>query len=236
MPNQPAPSDDYEWPTCTTPTCQRALWTDELHRHACRPCQIKTRTRLADLPGLYTQLDTTAQHMRGTRPSHGTPSGTKTPPLPLRLDVVNLTGPGGIAARLQAIEDAWRTALGRRIGTWAGSPAQAVPQHVDFLIINLERVCETYDSVGQDIDDIRRLHAETLAALTGDPRPGRVDIGPCPTPHPDGSGTVCGQPLTATTNNHRIHCHTCGTRWEGLHDWQALRRAQQNLAVAGAAA
>ncbi|GGU62664.1 hypothetical protein [Streptomyces lavendofoliae] len=238
MPHPTTPAaghdDDYAWPTCSTPTCGRPLWTNESDRRACHPCEDKTRQRLTELPSLFTQLNTTAQHMRGTRRTSSTLSGSKTPPLPLRADVLNLTGPGGIAHRLQTIEDAWRAHLGRRIGTWAGNPTQAVPVHVQFLVINLQRAVDTYDSVGQDIDDIRRLHTETVAAVTGEHRPGRIQIGPCPIPYAD--GTLCGYPLTASTARHRIQCPGCGTRWEGIDDWRTLRAAQNAAQPAGAAA
>jgi hypothetical protein len=226
--------DDYAWPTCTTPTCRRDLWVSEAGRHACRPCQAKTLQRLTDLPGLFAQLDTTANHARGSRRPGAATSGSKTPPIPVRLEVLALTGPGGIAARLAAIEDAWRRALGWTIAPWRGNPTEAVPAHTRFLLNNLPWACDAYDSVGQDIDDIRRLHAETLSALTQDQRPGRVTIGLCPTPLDTDTGVICGQELTAATNNHRIHCHACGTRWEGLDDWRRLRTAQQHLTGAAA--
>lgn len=231
-----APADEYQWPTCGA--CGRDLWETELDRHACRACEDRTRERLGELPDLFARLDTTAAMMRGARrPPNGT-GGGRTAPIPPRLEVLNLVANGGAATRLQAIEDAWRLALGRRIEpvtngmrvfpAWRTNPARTVPGHVNFLRINLERACERYESIGQDVDDIRRLHTEMTAALTQEQQSGRVPVGRCPVRFDDGSR--CGTPLTASAANHRVHCGGCATRWDDLAGWRELRRAQEAAA------
>ncbi|NED31089.1 hypothetical protein [Streptomyces sp. SID8499] len=238
------PTDDgYEWPTCAAGPDRghgaHTLWADELDRLVCRPCETKTARRIAELPALFRQLDTTAALMRGARrPGGGGGGGSKTPPIPPRLDVLALVGPGGLAARLQAIEDSWRLALGRRIevhhdkvrvfASWRSNPAAAVPGHATFLKMNLQRACESYESVGQDIEEIRRLHAECAALVAGERRPGRVQIGCCPV---RGEGGYCGTQLTATAASHRVRCGGCGARWETLGEWRELRAAQDAVAA-----
>lgn len=220
------PLSEAEWPACTA--CAKALWVDEAHagRLVCRPCEARTAQRLAELPALFAQLNTTTVLMRGARRPGTATTGSRVPPIPPRIEVLTLTGPGGVAARLAAVEDSWRAALGRRIGTWAGSPIEAVPVHVNFLVINLQRVCEQYESIGQDIDDIRRLHAETTAALSAERRPGRVQIGPCPVQLVDG---LCRMPLTATVASSFVRCPNCQTEWDGYAAWRQLRIAQQDV-------
>jgi hypothetical protein len=253
--------DDYQWPTCaagpdTGPRSHR-LWAEELDRLVCRPCEEKAAKHLAELPALFRRLNDTATLMRGANRGGGTPTGTRTPPIPPRLDVLTLTGPGGVATRLQAIEDSWRQALGwatppttdrrttfpvqrtadgrthpgqphradRVYPNWrTPRPGTAVPRHVTFLTGNLRWACERYESVGQDIDDLRRLHTEATAAIANERRPGRVSIGHCPIPLDD--NTVCGADLTATATSHRVHCGSCGTRWETLGEWKRLREQQ----------
>lgn len=217
------PLDEYSWPTCTA--CGRELWTAEAGRIACRPCEDKTATRIAELPGLFRQLDTTASLMRGAR-RPGAGGGSKTPPIPPRLEVLALVGPGGVAARLSAIEDSWRATLGWSVAPWRGSPAQAVPQLAGFLANNLLWACSSYEEVGQDIDDLRRLHAECTALVNDERRPGRVQIGNCPIVVGD---RWCWQPLTASAGSHRIHCTACGSRWETLGEWRDLRAAQEQV-------
>lgn len=217
-----APNDEYQWPTCTA--CGKNLWVSEAGRFCCRPCEIKTAKRLTELPPLFVELNRTSTLMRGARKPGAATSGSRTPPIPPRLEVLTLTGPGGVAARLAAIEDAWRAVLGWTIAPWRGSPVQAVPEHVRFLTNNLPWACDSYDSIGQDIDDIRRLHAEATAAVSGERKPGRVQTGLCPTLL---EGGLCGQQLTATAASHRIRCQTCGTEWDGLAAWRGLRQAQE---------
>ncbi len=90
------PADEtYEWPVCVTPRCGRQLWADELDRWACRPCGDATAKRLVELPALFAQLDTTAMLMKGASRVGGGTSGSRTAPIPPRLDVLNLVGPGG---------------------------------------------------------------------------------------------------------------------------------------------
>jgi hypothetical protein len=216
--------DEYDWPTCTTPTCGRQLWVSETGRQSCRPCEDKTAARIAELPGLFRQMDTTAALMRGARRPGGGGSGSKTPPIPPRLEVLALVGPGGVAARLSAIEDSWRSTLGWTVAPWRGSPAQAVPQLAQFLAINLLWACSSYEEVGQDIDELRRLHGECKAIVTDERKPGRVQIGACPRQLEAG---LCAQPLTASAASHRVRCGACGTRWETLGEWRELRAAQE---------
>jgi DNA-directed RNA polymerase subunit RPC12/RpoP len=225
MHDHPPIDDGYIWPTCAA--CGRNLWTDELDRQACRPCKDRTAQRIAELPALFRQLDTTAALMRGARRQGGGGSGgSKTPPIPPRLEVLALVGPGGIAARLRDIEDSWRAALGWTIAPWRGSPRQAVPVHAEFLANNLLWACSSYESIGQDIEDIRRLHAECLALVRGEKRHGRVQIGVCPVRVDD---QLCGTQLTATAASHRVRCAGCGSRWETLGEWRDLRAAQERV-------
>lgn len=218
--------DGYEWPTCTAPGCGRELWTAEVDRLVCRICEDKTHARLAELPALFRQLDTTAALMRGARRIGGGGSGTKSPPIPPRLEVLDLVAPGGVAARLQAIEDSWRKVLGWTIASWRGSPAQAVPPLVKFLADNLLWACGGYESVGEDVESIRRLHAECTAIVLDERKPGRVQIGLCPVQLDDGH---CREQLTASAASHRVRCGNCGSRWETLGEWRQLRAAQEQV-------
>lgn len=226
MHDHPTDLDDYLWPTCVA--CGRDLWIAETGRLACRPCEDVTLTRIRELPGLFRRLDTTVMLRKGARRTGAATSGSRTPPIPPRLDVLALVGPGGIATKLRDIEDSWRAALGWTIAPWRGSPAEAIPQHARFLADNLLWACSDYESVGQDIDDLRKLHGECRALADGEKRGGRVQVGSCPARYDD--GTLCWQPLTAATDNHRIHCHSCGARWDGLGEWRDLRRAQEAVA------
>lgn len=239
MHDHPTPDDGYEWPTCSAgpddgPRAHQ-LWADELGRQICRPCEDKTRIRLAELPALFRRLDTTAALMRGASRTGGGGGGTKTPPIPPRLEVLSLVGPGGVAARLSAIEDSWRQTLGWTVAPWRGSPAQSVPLLVTFLLNNLPWAADSYESVGQDTDDLRRLHAECSAIVNDKPRYGNVKIGLCPVLIED---RRCGEQLYASARSYKTSCSTCLVRWEGDAEWRQLRAAQESMLaeLAGVAA
>lgn len=230
--NDPA-ADSYQWPACSA--CGHELWVNEAGRQACRPCEDKTTKRLAELSGLFAQLNTTAALMRGARKAGAGTSRSRVPPIPPRLEVLSLVAAGGVATRLRDIEDSWRAALGWTIAPWRGAPGQAVPEHIKFLTNNAPWACDVYESIGQDIEEIRRLHAECVAALTSEHGPGRVNVGRCPVFDGD-TGERCAAQLTATAGNPRIHCRACGTEWPDMAAWQILRRAQEAVTESEAAA
>lgn len=227
--HNPATADDtYQWPTCTA--CHRNLWTDETTRWACRPCQNKTSQRLGELPALFARINSTAALMRGARRPGANTSGSRVPPIPPRLEVLSLAATGGVATRLQAIEDSWRQTLGFTVTPWRGNPGESIPWQVHFLTNNLPWACERYEAVGQDVEEIRRLHAECAAVLDPDRRPGRVKIGLCPVVLETGR---CGQQLTASADSHRVRCRACGTEWPDLAAWRELRREQETALADG---
>lgn len=248
MPNPaPAPDDDtYTRPQCTS--CTRTLRDDETGRHACRPCEAAAGQHLAVIDGLFPFLATTRALIPGHRGPTG-PSGTRTTaPLPVDLTVLDLTANGGAATRLQVIEDAWRLAMGRRIpvrhdavrlfAAWRSRPATDIPGCIAFLRINLERACETYAEVGQDLQEIRRLHDQCQAAHDaavdpGEIRPRPVPAGLCPATT-TGDGAPCLAPLTVTAGAAGIRCRTCGARWDSSTWLTVLRPAQRALTARAA--
>jgi hypothetical protein len=244
-----APHDGYTWPTCVG--CNHKLWDTELGRYACRPCQDKAEQHLAELGGLFAALDVTTALIPGTRRSNSTPNpptggptaGRAHAPMPLRIDVLDLAAAGGIATRLGAIEDAWRTVLGwtlpvttdgkRVYAAWRAAPHTTITGHLTFLRNNLLWACSSYNEVAQDLEELRHLHTQATHALAGTPRPGRIEVGTCPTPtHALAGPGHCGTQLTATTAGGTIRCPTCHTTWADLNGLRELRKAQHALTEA----
>lgn len=220
MNNLPA---EYQWPTCTA--CGHNMWVSEVSNWACGLCRTRTAERLTELPALFARINTTAALVRGARRGTGMPTGSRVPPIPANAEVLSLAAAGGVATRLQAIEDAWRQTLGWTVAPWRGNAGESVPRQVGFLVNNLGWAVERYEEVGQDIEEIRRVHAECTAALSPDPKPGRVKTGLCPVVTE--TGARCGTQLTATAASHRIRCGGCGAEWPDLGAWRELRRAQE---------
>ena len=220
------PEDEYTRPACAA--CSRPLWEREAGRLACRPCETRTAERLGELRRFFKEIDSSAALMRGARRGGAPTTGSRTPPIPPRLEVLSLAANGGVATRLRDIEDAWRNALGWTVAPWRGSPAEAVPEHVRFLVNNLPWATDAYESVGQDVEEIRRLHAECKRALSHDRKPGRVNVGLCPVVTDD---EPCGTQLTASADNSRIQCPECDSQWDGRWGWRELRQAQEDAAA-----
>jgi hypothetical protein len=156
------------------------------------------------------------------------PTGSKVPPIPANAEVLSLAAVGGVVTRLQGIEDAWRKELGWTVAPWRGNAGQTVPKLIEFLANNLPWACERYEPVGHDVEEIRRLHSDCTAALSPDPKPGRVRIGPCPEVFDSGP---CGAQLTATVASPKVRCPQCRTEWPDMGAWRELRRAQEAVAV-----
>lgn len=237
--------DGYQWPVCTN--CWHPLPETELARYACSNCQRHTLTHLGTITDLYPLLNTTAALMPGTNrsastpnPPTGAPGGKLTAPVPLRMDVLNLTGPGGIAARLRAVEDSWRVAFGyplpvrhdnRHVFPLAHQQPHAT-RHLLFLRRHLQAACERYDSISDDLVELGRIAAACRGALDPGPRAARVRIGVCPTRLDD--QTICSTPLTAITTRQAASCPTCGAYWATYTALRELRAAQAALTAPAA--
>lgn len=222
--------------------CQRLLYSNELDRWACTPCEDRARDQLRALPGLYQQLgDKLAP--TAVSDSNGKVSTTRIAPLPVALGPLDLLAPGGMAAKLAAIEDDWRSVLGRPAGprrdrirvfaTWRSNPSSDVPMHTNFLIINLQWACERYEEVAYDLGVIRDLHDQAQGMVTGwrDPR---VPIGCCPAVDKE-TGQACGTRLKVTPGALEIRCHVCGARWD-RNEWLRLGAQMRGLPMPGHAA
>lgn len=231
MHDNPTEYLDQERPACTA--CGRDLWTSEAGRYLCRPCETKTGSRLAELAELWPQIDNTEVLEHGARRPGAGGSGGSQAPVPLRVAPLSLATAGGVATRLAAIEDSWRAALSWTVAPWRGSPRQAVPEHIRFLQNNLPWAAGDYESVDQDVEELRRLLAECRAALTTQPRPGSVKAGQCPNPGAD--LIPCGAQLTVRSDELKITCRSCGATWAGRAELQELRLAQLRIEQADVA-
>jgi hypothetical protein len=236
------PAADYEWPTCTA--CTTPLRENELGRQLCHRCEARTLDRITELGGLATRINTTTAILRGAaRPGAGT-SDPSVAAVPLLVGTLSLAATGGLATRLGAIEDAWRAALGRPVlirqdqvrifAAWRTHPATAIPEHLTFLRWNLDWAAREYDSIADDVEEIRALHRECSSALDPGPRPRPVKIGLCPASLADGAR--CRTRLTARPPASVIRCSACGMVWDGKDAWERLQHAQATMPDPGTTA
>ncbi|MEU5838803.1 hypothetical protein ABZ820_34780 [Streptomyces diacarni] len=114
-------------PAC--PCCGRALYTTELGLYACGACLRTLEGWLRELPAQLVVLAGSHQRETTTAASARV-SGSRTAPLPGRLDTLNLLGPAALDVQDQADQHGpWPIAavLGAWAHTIAGERAQAEP-------------------------------------------------------------------------------------------------------------
>lgn len=163
--------DDTPAHVCTS--CNANLWDTELAagRHACYRCEDQAAEDLHAIRGQFKRLDSLDALTKVTVGSDGPRGASREAPAPLRIAILNQTGPGGAVTRLQAVEDDWRKALG-----WSIAPTR---HHADidgvtvFLINNLPWACERYDEIADDLKTIADLHSTLKSLETGERRPRR---------------------------------------------------------------
>jgi hypothetical protein len=184
----------------------------------CAACTGRLRERLTRLPGLYTALAAWLAPA-GRRPELGGSPAAEAP-MPLRQEVLDLRGPGGIVGIL---ED-WRAAIhdargfappvpAGSIGARVDRAAQAIWQHSTWASLE-------WDQAGALATEIARLEARALAVIN--PRDPSTPIGACPADL--GDGTVCGATIRVPAGTQDVHCRGCGTTyppesWLNLRKW-----------------
>lgn len=186
--------------------CRHPLWDTELAagRLVCGRCEHTAFDRLRELPRLFRNLERLDALLKGSS-GGGTIGGpSREIPAPLRLTVLALTANGGVVTQLQAIEDAWRKALGWSMG--------ATRHHADidgvttFLINQLGWTCTNYAEISDDIRTINKLHATLKGLETGEPRARRFEV------HCSRPG--CTGRMAITMRDDQATCPECGTDYQ----------------------
>lgn len=198
----------------------------------CEPCRLPLPALLRDIADLHAHLDLTP----GSGSTGPRVSGSHEPPLPLRVDALDLTMParGGTVHDLhgdqighvavasvldQWVED-WREHRDR--GERRPEPPTVVVL-VDWLGKRLGEACDDHPAIGEFAADVRRL-CRVLRMVTGD-GPARPERLPAPCP---------GCDLLALTRDHAgVRCRACGEDWtEGQYaEWTRQLAGQMRRAA-----
>jgi hypothetical protein len=192
--------DDYEWPTCG---CGRQLRTDELDRVACRLCQERADEALRQLPGpdgLYAQLATRLMPGRGG--DSVVVSASRTAPLPLRLEPLNLMARGGVVTVLQTWQIDWHELLGWRHPRWNGGLQQQLDEAVHALRVNLEWAATAHPAFGEFAQEVTSLVRQCERQITGERKERPVAVS-CP----------CGTTLHVTISTPGTRCRGCSAQY-----------------------
>jgi hypothetical protein len=204
----------------------------------CNACRGGLRADLSDIPWLYRRLANSL--VLGSAAGQPRVAGTRPPPAPGTLDVLNLRGaapPGSISrevlegtdadtahlldqhgsvsivGRLRAWEADIRDALGLAAPVFHGSVTQSVAYITAFLLRNVDRICDNHPAAAGFLAEVAQLRTECRALLGEGPR--FIKLGPCP---------LCGKGLRVDPQASALTCAGCGETWR-RRDWVALAQA-----------
>jgi len=208
--------DDAPAPVCTI--CHGNLYENELGHQACRPCTDRVDLNLRALAGpdgLYARLT------RSLRPgsSSGGPvvSGSRTAPLPVRLEPLSLAARGGVVTILQTWLVDWHETLGYRHPRWEGDLQQQCDQAVKRLRVLLPWAAEAHGAFDEFFREVAQLRRQCETATGGEKPPRRIGV-----------QCSCGHTLRVTLDTAGIRCPACSTQYghsEALRLPLAERRA-----------
>lgn len=178
-------------------------------------CAERLNALLVDIPALYVLMgDVLAPGTAGDRTRV---SGTRTAPLPVRLEPLSLRARGGIVTILATWEVDWRETR-QMAPAERGASERDLAAIVLWLRAHLPWAIEQHAAIREFADEVRDVVRECRAAAGLLPH--MMRIGTCPV---DCDGQACGEKLYADPQAEEIWCRKCRTRWPRAH-WMLLGR------------
>lgn len=201
--------------------CRAEHNEDERERVACSRCERRTRDDLRELVSLYGQLveagHTALTPGRGSAADQGAATAASER-APVKMGVLTLTGPGGVADQLQREVESWYGDLSFALIIKRNAPDR-VTAMATKLINNLPWAAENRVDFREFARLVAALRDRCAVALDPSLAERRVPIGRCPATNDEGS--ECGSKLTADPYADHIRCRGCGTIWR-RSEWMLL--------------
>jgi len=185
---------DTPTPCCTV--CHHALYDSEVAHQACRPCTRRVDDNLAALPALYVQLG--SRLAPGSSSGGPAVSGSRTAPLPLRLEPLNLLARGGVVTILQTWLIDFHDLNDWTYPQWRGDLRRQCEDVVKRLRGNLLWAAASHPAFAEFAGEIRQLRGQCQAQVDGERPPRRVFV-TCP----------CSQTLGFTLDTTGLRCPNC---------------------------
>lgn len=201
MHDHPANLDQYEWSVCGS--CSHQLRQNELGRTTCRLCQDRADTALRQLPGpdgLYAKLATALTP--GSNSGIGHVSGSRTAPLPLRLEPLSLQARGGVVTILQDWLIDWHELLDWPYPRWNGDLQQQLDDVVHRLRVNLEWAAAHHPAFDAFLAEVTSHVRQCERQITGERKERPIAVA-CP----------CGTTLRITISTPGARCRGCGIQY-----------------------
>lgn len=215
----------------------------------CTGCRTQVRIELSEIPDLYARLDP-SRTSTGSGPKV---SGSKEAPLPLIVEVVDLTLPSRIGSADIRMRGDWSqlggdpdqlgglsiaTELDFWVRDWResrsiseGLPVPMVATLAGWLLNRLDDACDQHPAIDEFAAKVHRLHS-TLRRAVGEQKAGGEPVGRCPAKLRD--DTRCNTKLYADPYLDQIACARCGTAWP-RRQWLSLAAAQDDVKAEEAA-
>lgn len=193
---------DYSWPMCAA--CGHDLWQNELGRLNCRRCQERADQNLAALAGgsgLYRALSIALAPGAGNGEARVS-GGTRTAPLPLRLEPLSLSARGGVVTVLQDWLVDWHDQLDYGHPRWQGGLPEQLDQVVRALRNNLEWAAASHPAFAEFASEVAALTRSCRRQITGEKPERRIAV-----------GCTCGARLHITISTPGTRCAHCGTQY-----------------------
>ncbi|MET9583634.1 hypothetical protein ABZY10_11040 [Streptomyces sp. NPDC006539] len=199
-------------------TCLLCEQPDETGGYLCPGCTKVTVVRLECLPDLYDGLlpflAPSAAVGQG-RSGKGGPA-----PLPVREEILDLRGPGGIVGVAEDWLSAVRLERGMRQLVPAGSIDGRLKAAASGLLANMPWIAVSWPSAGTFAEEIRDLTKSVRSIISPSAATERgTRIGNCPAQFED--GVICGAVLRLPPGERVVTCEWCQTSyppacWTGL--------------------
>lgn len=208
----------------------------------CTPCRDRVKSELGQIPDLYALIPASLEPGTGTGVKV---SGTRTAPIPVRLDAINLiVAPartiGAVTGNTEdqfgpqppiVILDLW-------VRDWIDTrdqgehdPVPTISTLTGWLANRLDWALDHHPAVVEFAREIKAT-LRAIKAVTEAQRTGEY-IGRCPSILRD--DTRCGTRLYADPYLDQIVCGRCGVAW-ARRQWLALAAAQDDVRDEGVAA
>ncbi|MET7788106.1 hypothetical protein ABZS93_16055 [Streptomyces sp900116325] len=205
-------------PACTI--CRCGLYADELGAYACRPCTERIDGHLRALAGpngLYAQLG--GRLAPGSGGGGPAVSGSRTAPLPVRLEPLSLMAKGGVVTILQTWIVDWYDLLGWGHPRWQGGLQGQLDQAVKALRVNLPWAAANHAAIDGFAREVGQLWRQCEAQVTGERKPRVIPVA-CP----------CGTTLRVTLDTAGVKCGGCGEQY-GHSEVLQLPVVEQRIAA-----
>lgn len=196
----------------------------------CVGCTKATRVRLESLPALYRGLAPLLAPSASTGQGRSGKGGPA--PLPVSLDVLDVRGPGGMAALLESWVDAVRSERRRPEQSHLGSPEGRVERAAGELLGHLPWIAVSWSEAGDFAREVRELTRTVSTMIRPPVHDDSIRIGHCPAVHEN--GTICGAVLRLGRGERVVVCGWCGYSYPPA-TWAGLKVFMDEDAAAGAA-